>query len=221
MKILAINGSPRGKAGNTLKLIESAIRGAEDAGAETEVIDITKTDLEYCRGCNTCYSKGECVYDDDYPEILSSIQESDGIVLGSPVYINSVTAQLKTLFDRMPDVVHCRMLSGKYGFSVSTAGGSNADLVCEYMNGTLRIMGASTIGEAYAVMAEGEEAFESAVKKAYELGKDLVAAIEEKRIYPEQEEIHREMHERMKNLVLWNKDEWIHEYDHWVEKGWL
>ncbi len=221
MKIVAVLGSPRGKTGNTYRLIDSALRGAADAGAETSLIDITKKDISYCTGCGTCYSTGTCIHGDDYEEILDMILESDGIIPGSPVYINSVTAQLKTLFDRMPDVVHCQMLHGKYGFSVSTAGGSNADLVCGYMNDTLRFMGANTTGEAYAVMAEGEVAFENACNAAYELGRDLVAAISEKRVYPEQESVHNEMHERMKSLVLFNREEWPHEYDYWKEKGWL
>ncbi|WP_048150094.1 flavodoxin family protein [Methanolacinia paynteri] len=221
MKILALLGSPRGKKGNTYRLIESALKGAEDAGAEILFVDITEMDIGYCTGCSTCYSTGSCIQGDDYEDILDLILESDGIILGSPVYINSVTAQLKTLFDRMPDVVHCQMLLGKYGFSVSTAGGGNADIVCDYMNNTLQVMGANTTEDAYAVLAEGDEAFGDACRRSYELGKDLVAAISEKRVYPEQEAFHDRMHERMKNLVLFNKDEWTHEYDYWKEKGWL
>ena len=219
MKILVLSGSPKGKSGNTYRLIEYAVRGADDAGAEVVFIDITKKEINYCIGCSTCYSTGRCVHEDDYEEILTLIIESDGIILGSPVYINSVTAQLKTLFDRMPDVVHCQMLTGKYGFSISTAGGSNADQVCDYMNETLRFMGASTTGEVYAVMAEDEDAFDEACNKAYKLGKDLVTAISEKRVYPEQDIIHDEMHDRMKNLVLSNKDDWTHEFDYWKDKG--
>lgn len=221
MNIIALLGSPRGKGGNTYRLIESAVRGAGDAGADTLLVDITEMDIGYCTGCSSCYSTGDCIQADDYEEILELILESDGIILGSPVYINSVTAQLKTLFDRMPDVVHCQRLLGKYGFSVSTAGGGNADLVCDYMNNTLQVMGANTTGGAYAVLAEGDEAFEDACRKSYELGKDLVAAISEKRVYPEQEVFHDGMHERMKNLVLFHKDEWTHEYEYWKEKAWL
>ncbi|MGA1061462.1 MAG: NAD(P)H-dependent oxidoreductase, partial [Ilumatobacteraceae bacterium] len=40
---------------------------------------------------------------------------TDGIVLGSPVYINSVTAQLKLVIDRLADAIHCQMFEGKYG----------------------------------------------------------------------------------------------------------
>ncbi|MBN1432549.1 MAG: flavodoxin family protein [Methanomicrobiaceae archaeon] len=221
MKILVLSGSPRGKSGNTYRLMDSAVRGAQDAGAETVFIDITKKEINYCTGCSTCYSTGKCIHEDDYEEILALILESDGIILGSPVYINSVTAQLKTLFDRMPDAVHCQMLAGKYGFSISTAGGSNADLVCDYMNETLRFMGVSTTGEVYAVMAEDDNAFNEACNNAYELGKDLVAAISEKRVYPEQDIIHGEMHDRMKNIVLSNKNNWSHEFDYWKKKGWL
>ncbi|WP_342771917.1 flavodoxin family protein, partial [Methanoculleus sp. UBA300] len=49
------------------------------------------------------------IKDDDFSGLYQTMLESDGIVLGSPNYINSVTAQTKTLFDRMADAIHCQM----------------------------------------------------------------------------------------------------------------
>ena len=69
------------------------------------------------------------------------------------------------------------------------------------------------------VFAGDPEAIVPAEGRAYELGKRLVRAIEKKETYPEQEERHAAMLERMRTLILANKDRWHHEYDHWKAAG--
>ena len=97
MKVLGISASPKGKESQTLRLVVGVLDGAEVEGAETELIDVCDYDLEFCTACGTCYAKGECIHTDDYGEIFGKILDADGIVLGSPNYIDSVTAQLKVL----------------------------------------------------------------------------------------------------------------------------
>ena len=58
------------------------------------------------------------------------MMDADGIVLGSPNYINQVTAQLKTVLDRMADSIHCQSFAGKYGCGVCTAGGLHGRRGC-------------------------------------------------------------------------------------------
>jgi len=219
MKILGINGSPRGSKSQTLRLVQAVLDGARSAGADVEVVDVCKLHIEYCNGCTVCYERGECVKDDDFAALYEKMCESDGIVLGSPNYIDSVTAQIKTMLDRMADAIHCQMFIGKYGCAVSTAGGSGADDVVGYLNGILQTLGANTVGGVGVVFAGDTEAIVPAEGRAYELGKRLVRAIEKKETYPEQEKRHAAMLERMRTLILANKDRWHHEYDHWKAAG--
>ncbi len=221
MQIIALNGSPRKENSTTKKLVDEVLFGVRNAGAETSYIDLCQYTIGYCTGCGTCYVSGSCVIDDDYQEILERILSADGIILASPNYINQVTAQVKTFLDRSADAIHCQRFSGMYGCSVSTAGGSGALEVAAYLNRTLNILGADTVGGVGVVMAEGEEAWNRAVQEARKLGKDLVDAIQVRRKFPEQEAVHHEMHERMKALILSNKDVWKHEYQYWQDKGWL
>ncbi|MBN1167318.1 MAG: flavodoxin family protein [Methanospirillaceae archaeon] len=221
MQIIALNGSPRKENSTTKKLVDEVLFGVRTAGAETSYIDLCQYTIGYCTGCGSCYISGNCVIDDDYPEILKRILSADGIVFASPNYINQVTAQVKTFLDRSADAIHCQRFSGMYGCSVSTAGGSGALEVAAYLNRTLGILGADTVGGVGVVMAEGEEAWNRAVQEARKLGKDLVDAIQVRRKFPEQEAVHHEMHERMKALILSNKDVWKHEYRYWQDKGWL
>jgi len=103
MKILGISGSPRAK-GNTDILVQEALKAASEMGAEQEFIAISGKKIKPCNGCGTCRtdkSKGICaIKDDDVPGIYEAMKEADGIIVASPVYFLSVTAQLKALFDR-------------------------------------------------------------------------------------------------------------------------
>lgn len=50
-----------------------------------------------------------------FPIFYEKMMSADGIVQGSPVCIFSVTAQLKTIIDRLADAIHCQVFTGKYG----------------------------------------------------------------------------------------------------------
>ena len=95
VKIIGINGSPKGEKSQTRRLVLAVLEGARAAGADVMFVDICALKIRYCTACATCYAKGECVHDDDMPALYEKLLDADGIVLGSPVYINSVTAQLE------------------------------------------------------------------------------------------------------------------------------
>ncbi len=102
MKILAVNGSPRGAKGNTERILQPFLEGAREAGAETETIYLKDKKINYCLGCFTCWTKtpGVCVHKDDMPELLETIQQADIMVYATPLYVFTVTAQMKTFMDR-------------------------------------------------------------------------------------------------------------------------
>ena len=221
MKILGINGSPKGEKSQTRRLVMAVLEGARKTGADVTFVDICDLEIRYCTACGSCYAKGECIHDDDFPNLLDKMLDADGIVFGSPNYINSVTAQLKTLFDRMADSIHCQYFTGKYGCSVCTAGGSMADEVAEYMNETLLHLGATTVGKVGVNFQGNPDAIVPAEKKAKELGRKLADAIRTKWKDPAQQKIQAERREYFKSLITFNKDVWSHEYEHWKMMGWL
>lgn len=105
MKVVAINGSPR-KAWNTAKMLESALNGSREAGAETTLIHLT--DLNF-RGCTSCFackrlggpSYGTCAMRDDLTLVLSEVWSADALILGSPVYFGDVTADTRAFLERL------------------------------------------------------------------------------------------------------------------------
>ena len=219
MKVIGICASPKMEKSQTRRLVMGVLEGARQAGADVTLVDICSLEIKYCTACGTCYAKGECIHDDDFPMILEKMLDADGIVWGSPNYINSVTAQLKTLLDRMADSIHCQSFTGKYGCAVSTAGGSMAEEVAEYMNTTMCNLGATTVGKVAVLLGADPNAIVPAEKQAKELGRKLADAIRTQWKDPAQQKIHAERREYFKRLVIFNKDLWKHEYDYWKAAG--
>jgi len=219
VKIIGINASPKGEKSQTRRLVAGVLEGARQAGADVTFIDICRLDIHYCTGCGTCYAKGECIHDDDYPALLEKMLDADAIVLGSPNYLNQVTAQLKTMLDRMADAIHCQQFAGKYGCAVCTAGGSQAEEVADYMNSTLSNFGATTVGKVAVLVGADPNAIVVGEKQAKELGKKLAGAIKTQWKDSDQEKIHHERKEYFKRLVSFNKEPWKHEYDYWKGLG--
>jgi multimeric flavodoxin WrbA len=219
MKILGINASPKGEKSQTRRLVMGVLEGARQAGADVTFIDLCSLDIHYCTACGTCYAKGECIHDDDFPALLEKMLDADGIVLGSPNYIQQVTAQLKTMLDRMADNVHCQSFSGKYGCAVCTAGGSHAEEVADYINEALLQYGATTVGKVAVLVGADPNAIVVGEKQAKDLGRKLADAIKTKWADPAQEKIHLERKEYFKRLIMFNKDLWKHEYDYWKGLG--
>jgi multimeric flavodoxin WrbA len=219
MKILGICASPRGSKSTTLRLVQSVLDGAVNAGATVELVNVCDLDIKYCNACQVCFKKGKCVHKDDFEELYNKILASDGIVWGSPNYFHTVTAQMKTLIDRMADAIHCQLFTGKYCCSVAT-GGNNYDQVTDYLDGLMMNFGALVTGNVGAQMSKGPVSLEEAEKKAHQLGKALAEDINIKRDYIGQREMQEEIRDYFKNLVKMNKDNWEHEYEYWNKINW-
>jgi len=105
MKVLAINGSPR-KTWNTATMLNKALEGAASEGAETEIIHLYDLNFKGCTSCFACKLKGgesygECAYKDELTPVLKKIREIDALILGSPIYIGTVTGEMKSFLERL------------------------------------------------------------------------------------------------------------------------
>jgi multimeric flavodoxin WrbA len=100
MKILGLNGSER-KLGNTEILIKEALMGAEEEGAQVEMLRLTDYKILPCDGLAPCvFGNTGCNLKDDFNFIMDKMFETDGLVLGTPCYILESTAIIKQLIDR-------------------------------------------------------------------------------------------------------------------------
>jgi multimeric flavodoxin WrbA len=100
-KILVLTGSPR-DGGNSDLMADAFIKGAHEAGHEVVKIKTNEKNVRGCQACCSCYSKGAaCVFNDDFNEIAPHMENADVIVMATPVYWYTFTAQLKAVIDRM------------------------------------------------------------------------------------------------------------------------
>lgn len=217
MNIICIVGSPHGTGGNTARLMNFVLQGARSQGAFCEVISLADKEVRPCCGCDSCHRSGDCPLDDDFAEIRRKVEAADGVILASPNYIFSVTAQMKAFMDRCSGVIHCMSFRSKYGLSVVTSGGGEDAPIVDYMNQFLLMTGIHPVGAVHAAMStlpEGEFP-EELQKQARELGAHLVQAWESGAVSEETILAMASFRERMRSLVTWQKDAWPYEYDYW------
>jgi len=100
MKIIGFSGSPR-KKGNTAWTVNKILEGAEENGAETQTWSSGDLDINPCRGCLGCVNNDRCVVNDDMQKIYDGLEQANGLVLGSPVYMGQMSAQTKIFMDRL------------------------------------------------------------------------------------------------------------------------
>ena len=221
MKILAINGSPRTIRSMTRSLADFVLQGAADAGAGTEMIDLCDFRVTPCTACEGCSFNGVCVFDDDVPALVARLQEADGIIFASPVYIDNVPGQMKIFFDRLADAIHYQLLAGKFGCSVATTHTSGGDDVVAYLNHVQNYLGIVSVGGISVATGGDAEAVDAAGPSARALGKKLAGAIENGFSDPKQEEEIAGNREFFRDIVIENKDFRTGEYERWVKLGWI
>ena len=102
MKVVAVNGSAR-KNGNTAAMVEAALEPLREAGIECEQIQLARKTVGGCTACMRCRKEADrqCHGRDDFGnDVITAMDEADGILLASPVYFADITAELKAVIDR-------------------------------------------------------------------------------------------------------------------------
>ncbi|MDO4298029.1 MAG: flavodoxin family protein [Lachnospiraceae bacterium] len=113
MKILVINGSPKGEKSNTFQMTQAFLDGVSEglrAGGEPEerrVLQVRSLKVAPCKGCFACWNKtpGKCCIQDDMSEVTEAELWADLIVWSFPLYYFNVPGPLKSLIDRQLPMV--------------------------------------------------------------------------------------------------------------------
>ncbi|MBP1762475.1 MAG: iron-sulfur protein [Firmicutes bacterium] len=102
MNLLAIIGSPKGKNSNSEHLLQAFLRGAEEAGAQTETVYLKDKKINHCNGCFSCWAQtpGKCVHEDDMSELIQKLRYADILVMATPLYVYTVPGLMKDFMDR-------------------------------------------------------------------------------------------------------------------------
>ncbi len=222
MKIVAILGSPHGKDGATYEILNQVLMASENEGAKTETIVLSKKKILYCVGCGTCLMEGTCTIRDDVVSIQEKMIAADAVIFASPVYLGTVTGQMKVFMDRCLPIGHRPPLIGKYGLAITASAGIGDESTVLYMSNALRAFGASIVGTLCGIgvgpgMFEDQEVL---YEHAQRLGRQLVTAVREKHQYNLTGE---QLRDRafFRDLFIRYQGLFKEDYEFFKEKGWL
>lgn len=100
MKVILLNGSAHSN-GSTYRALSQLAKTLEENDIDIKLIQIGTDTIRGCIGCGKCKEIGKCVFDDVVNELVDLVSNSDGFVVGSPVYYGSANGSLISLLDRM------------------------------------------------------------------------------------------------------------------------
>jgi len=186
-KILVFLGSPR-RNGNSALLAKEAIEGAKAGGARVETFYLHGMKIKPCTACDACRKKNQkdCILKDDMAPLYSKLRQADAIVIATPVYWFTVSAQTKLFMDRW------YAMGGDEGYPFK---GKDFGIILTYADedpfrsgavnalrtfqDALGFVGAQIKGMVYgSAWKAGEiKKNKALLKKARQLGKDLAASI--------------------------------------------
>ena len=98
-KVIGLLGSPLSD-GNTAKLLDRALKGAEDAGCIVEKILVTTLDFQACEEMLFCKDHDTCIIDDDMQQLYPKFKEMDSLIIATPVMTMGIPGKLKSMMDR-------------------------------------------------------------------------------------------------------------------------
>jgi multimeric flavodoxin WrbA len=188
MKILGISCSPHSN-GNTVAILEEALRGAQDEKADVELYSVSGKTIQPCDGCWSCANTAKCHIEDDMQELYDKIVEADGIIFGTPIYFWSMTGQAKTVMDRTIALNQPgRNLTNKVAGVVAVCGSLGlVDALKDYSYFFIqrRMLPANQVS-AYVTNPEELKNMVQCMNAAHRLGRQMVALINMNFKYPEE-----------------------------------
>jgi multimeric flavodoxin WrbA len=98
-KVIGLLGSPLSD-GNTAKLLDRALKGAEDAGCTVEKIEIASLDFQSCMEMLFCKDHDTCIMDDDMQQLYPKFKDMDALIIATPVMTMGIPGKLKSMMDR-------------------------------------------------------------------------------------------------------------------------
>jgi multimeric flavodoxin WrbA len=224
-KITAIIGSPlsenKSNTAALTRLFCELIKEKDDS-IEYEIISLGNKKVNMCKGCWVCTSTGDCILKDDISFLKEKLQKSDLIILGSPVYVHSVSAQFKAFADRIFIWYHLMKLIGKPAITAVTTAKTGRKPTEKYLNFILCALGAIPIGHIGGIgFKPCELQNKEKLQKEYEnlANKTLKILKGKKKIKPTL--LNKLIFWGIKMKAKYGKKYLPFEHNYWQEKGWF
>jgi multimeric flavodoxin WrbA len=186
-KILLVMGSPR-KEGNSATLAKQVAKGAKATGAEVESFYLHTMNIQPCTACDECREETgkDCVIDDDMQILYPKLRRADAVLIASPIYWFTISAQTKLFMDRWyalggPQEEYAAFAGKRIGIILTYADVdpfvSGAVNALRTFQDAFNYVGAEIVGMIYGSASEAGEIRNNRdlMEKAYELGKRIAS----------------------------------------------
>ncbi len=147
MKVTAFVGSARKK--HTYDAAEKFLRNLQSFGdIEYEIIRLGECTLGTCRGCLSCFNRGEefCVFRDDRDALIGKIMGSDGVVFATPNYSFNVSGMMKIFLDRLGFLFHRPRFFGRAFTGMVAEGVYGGEKIVKYLDFVGNGLGFNVVG---------------------------------------------------------------------------
>jgi len=186
-KIVIVMGSPR-KNGNSATLAHRVAEGAADGGAEVQSFYLHEMDIKPCTACDVCRedTSTDCNINDDMEQLYPKLRQADALVIASPIYWFTVSAQTKLFMDRLYALggPQGNALKGKRIGIIVTYGdtdpfNSGAVNALRTFQDAFAYIGSHIVDMVYGSASEAGEIKNNRglMEKAYVMGKQLVTEV--------------------------------------------
>lgn len=153
MLVLALNGSPQ-KEGNTVNMLNAAVESAAKLGAETRILHVSEAlkglSNPFCSNC-VPVCEGACFTGTNLEEAYDLLRAADGIIIGSPVYFGTVSAQLKAFWDKSrvlrKEKILVNVVGGALAVGASRFGGQETTL--KAIHDLMLVQGMTVVGDGF------------------------------------------------------------------------
>ena len=155
MKVLLLNGSPRGEM-CTYTALKAVAEELEKNEIETEIVNIGKNPIQGCIGCGACGKTGKgCAFGDDgVNDFIEKMKEADGLVIGSPVHYASASGAVTSFMDRVSYAGGSAM-AFKPGAAVVSCRRGGASVAFDQLNKYFSILNMPVVSSNYWNMVHG------------------------------------------------------------------
>ena len=161
MRVIGLNGSPREK-GSTAYLLDRALKTARQEGAEAELIHLQPLLQEqkypFCRACSSPCS-GACYRGSSLEQVFQDMARADALIIGSPVYFGTVSAQLKGFWDKSRKLRAAQALLNTVGAAM-TAGGARfggQETALRALHDLMLVQGMILVGDGHDTADAGHQ----------------------------------------------------------------
>ncbi len=161
LRVIGLNGSPR-KDGSTAYLLDRALKIAEGEGAETSLIHVNpllqSQKYPYCLACSSPCS-GACYRGSALEEAFRRLAHADAVIIGSPVYFGTVSAQLKGFWDKSRKLRSAQSLLNTVGAAVTTGGArfGGQETALKTLHDMMLVQGMILVGDGHASADAGHQ----------------------------------------------------------------